>query len=244
MKKITIEQNIATILKNSPNNYNEEYKVGFTIQENTFFQKLVLKKILDNGVRVKPVDYSKALIVLSYFAGILEDDNKICENLVRASKALKAKEKEAGTNNRSHYLKLEAVVIECGLRGREKNTNYQDKTTFDEVNKRFEKYGPKIDSKNDDFRKPDFYYEGIASKIIDITRDEYHSFLTSVSNRSELSAVIFADAIFQTRPDDKEESLVKNKFSNKDYLNASIEALNHLKKNSSVEEWYKELGVK
>ena len=82
---------VGTLVKNLPELHDVEYKVVYNLHENTFFQKLISEKVLKD-VRVRPVDYFKALVFLTYFTGVIEEDYTVCENLVKISKALREEE--------------------------------------------------------------------------------------------------------------------------------------------------------
>jgi len=124
--KQDLEVHVGTLLKNLPEQHDIEFKVGFNLHSNTFFQKLVSKELIEKGVRIHTDDFYKGLVFLDYFCGVIENDYRVCDNLVKISKALRKAEKEKGEDKNASYLKLGVVVEEATLCAKENSDDYSD----------------------------------------------------------------------------------------------------------------------
>ena len=218
---------VGTLVKNLPELHDVEYKVGFNLHENTFFQRIVSKELLKKGVRVQPLDYFKALVFLDYFTGIIEDNHKVCDNLVAISKALRKDEKEAGENRGASYLNLSTVIAETGLYAKEK----QDDLDVDAVKSRYNSQ-PAVDF--DSAKKPDPYYKAMGAMVSALVQRK--ELLENIASRADLGAVVFTDAVLGILKDPNYQSKVNEALAKKDYLNASLIALEGLSKEVSLED--------
>jgi hypothetical protein len=233
--KENLVTHVGTLMKNLPELHDIEFKVGFNLNENTFFQKLIQKDLLEKGVRVKPVDYFRALGFLSYFTGVIEDDYNVCDNLVTISKKLREVEKKAGLDGEYAYVKLGTVVMEAGLCAQERgNEHYSDPLTIEAIRSRFENQGPIVDFGSENLRKADPYYIAMGHKVYDTVSEERREFLEGVSSRGDLIALIFSDCIMGVLDDKNYISNINQTLSGKNYFGASAAAMEGLRKEASL----------
>jgi hypothetical protein len=231
-------EHLGTLVKNFQPLHDLEYKVVFNLHENTFFQKLVSKEVLEK-VRVKPTDYMKSLLFLDYFSRILQNDFLVCDNLERLSKAIRDKERieeESGkVPNKgdlgASYFSLETVVIETGLYIREsrlKSTKMNlSKNEQIQIRTRYEKE-VQVNLKSPKTRSIEPFYEGIGEMVLCQFSDGASSFINGIKSRADLGALIFSDYVMNYLGDERENKKIISKLKSNDYLNASLVAYNLL----------------
>jgi len=232
-------KHIGLLVKNLAPMHDLEYKVTFNLHENTFFQKLIPKEILEK-IRVKPADYFKSLMFLDYFSRIIENDYSVCDNLENMSKALREEEKERGEDNGENglsYLNMCTVVLEAGLWANEKQLDSGKKMSrgkeLDEMKKRYAQE-KRIDFNSPNARKTEPFYEGIGEMVCDQIGGKMKPFLENISSRAELGALVFADSVLACLNDKNYSAKIFGKLSNKDYFSASLDAFELLARESSI----------
>lgn len=189
--KQNLAERIGLLLKNLPELHDREYTVGFNMHENTFFRKLVSDALLEKGVRVKPADYFKALLFLDYFSGVLEDDYKVCDNLVTISKKLREDEKASGKNTNASYLNIETVVEEAGLCAAEREAGfYSSKPRLKAIRKMYDSCNAKVDFGSPSIRKGEPYYEAIGLKVCELVSEKRRNMLENAASRAEVLALV------------------------------------------------------
>jgi hypothetical protein len=234
-----LRESVGTLVKNLDNLHETEYKVVFNLHENTFFQKLIPIEVLEK-IRVRAIDYFKALLFLGYFSKIIANDYSVCDNLETISKAIRDVEREKGEykgESGASYLNLETVVLEAGVWTKEKQIgsekNIPARKAIEETKKRY-KSEKQIDLNADNTRKIDCFYEGIGEMVCSQVSEKTKPFLEQSSSRADIGALVFADSILTFLRDKQYETAVYNKLANKDYLSASLIALKGLLKEASV----------
>jgi len=232
-------KHVGEIVKNLMPLHDLEYKVVFNLHENTFFQRLVSKDVLEK-VRAKPEEYFKALIFLDYFSRVIDNDCSVCDNLENLSKALRdqerARNEDKGEKGPS-YLTLETVVFETGLFAKEKlvKSGRKDiaKKEESEIKKRYLQEKP-VDLSSPDSRKLDPFYEAIGEMVSSQVSDKLQPYLNSVKSRADIGAIVFADSVLSVLQDKVSIQEVQNKLAMNDCYSASISALKALMKESSI----------
>lgn len=240
-------ERLGALIKNFNDLHDLEYKVTFNLNENTFFQKLVAREVLAE-VRIKPVDYLKSLVFLDYFSRTLYSDYSVCQNLETLSKSLREKEKaegkDAGEEGPS-YLSLETAVLEAGLWGKEKwiagSKRGFSKADVATMAKRF-KTEQVIDLRDAKSRKGEPFYSAIGEMVIAQVSDEFKPYLANANSRADVGAVIFTDSVMQYLKDSTQYKLISEEIANGKYFEASVDALQHLIKQSSIEKLQKAFG--
>lgn len=229
---------VGTLIKNLSALHDLEYEVGVNLHTTTFFQKLVSKEVLEKGVRVKPLDYFKALVFLDYFTSVIEDDYRLCDNLLTISKILRKDEKEKDVKDMgedSSYLSINTIVADAGLCAKEKGKNYYSKeSNIKKIRKRYDSQKDTIDFSSDSLRRADPYYEALGQMVCDLVGKEMEEQLRNVTSRVELGAVVFTDQILSVLKDSTYKSRVNETLSKKDYLEASLTALDGSSKEISL----------
>lgn len=225
-KKQNPREHAGELVKNLQNLHNTEYKIVFNLHENTFFQKMVNKEVLEKGVRVKPEDYFKALVFLSYFCGTLENDYTVCDNLVRISKVLREEEKTKGEDKGTSYLNLEAIVLGSAMATKErllktKQTSYTSKEKK-EIQKRYKTETPVSIT-----RQLDPYYEAIGEMVCSLVDENLKPYLGELSRRTDIEVLVFANAILPLL-NKAESKQVYDYLQKKDYFSASMNAFDSL----------------
>lgn len=228
---------VGTLVKNMKELHNTEFKIGFGLHANTFFQKLVSLNIIQGQARIRSDGFYKGLLFLDYYCNIINNDCKVCENLVTISKKLNEVAKEKGIDTSLRYLPLECVVVEAGLCSLEKGEDYY-KNELDAIEQRY----MGTDHKKEDMvvftprpeRKADPYYEAMGLMVADLVSDERRDTLKDVTNRHELQAVVFSDCALNIIKDQKYITKTNEQLKNKDYLKASMTALEGLMKESTL----------
>ena len=236
--KQDLRSRIGTLVKNSPDLHNLEYQVGINLHTTTFFQKMVSKEVLEKGVRIKPVDYFKALVFLDYFTTVIEDNYKLCDNLLTLSKTLRKQETDKDVKDMgkdSSYLRFNLVVADAGLCAKEKGIDYYSKEPhIKNVRKRYENLKYTVDFKSSSLRKVDPYYEAIGQMVCDLVDEKAQIQLKNVTSRIEVGAVMFTGSIFGMLKDANYKSKVNEALRRKDYFEASLSALDSLSKEISL----------
>lgn len=228
---------LGRLVKNLQPLHGTEYKVVFNLHENTFFQKIVPKEILEKGVRIRPIDYFKALVFLNYYTRIIEDNYQVCDNLVTLSKVLRKEERESGKDGEASYLSLEAVVLESAILTKERCFKKRKNICFDkkekqEIVKRYlAESSLNLDSPG--IRKLDPYYEAIGEMLCALVEDKIKPYLSEISRRTELEALVFTNSILPLL-NAKESKEIYDNLSRKDYLSASLIALDKIVKKVSI----------
>jgi len=239
MVKENENKHIGALLKSLKPLHNLEYKVVFNLHENTFFQKLVSKDVLDK-VRVRPIDYFKSLVVLDYFTRIMNNDYNVCDNLENLSKALRDKEKEKGVEDGEggvSYLSLDTVLFETGvfvnenrLKSGKKDITKKEES---EIKKRYSQE-EKFDLNSSGVRKLDPFYEAMGEMVCSQVSDNVKLYLIEANSRADLGAIVFSDSVLGVLEDDASKKEIYDKLSAKDYYSASLSALKSLMKESSL----------
>ena len=225
---MTGREYVGTLVKNLNPLHDLEYKTVFNLHENTFFQKLVSREVLER-VRVKPIDYFKALMFLDYFTRIVEKDFAVCDNLERLSKAIRDEERKEGIDKGekgASYLNLETVVFEAGIWAKEKGISKKSfgKKEIEEIRKRYQQEK----QIGFDAREPEPFYDGIGEMVCQQVGDKMKPYLIGTRSRADLGAIVFIDSILTFIEDKSVEAAVYSKLESKDYFSASILALKQL----------------
>lgn len=243
-KEQTSREHAGELVKNLQNLHDKEWDVVFNLHENTFFQKMVKKEVLEKGVRVKPEDYFKALVFLNYFCGTLKNDYTVCDNLVRISKVLREDEKARGEDGKASYLSLEAVVLGSVMVAKERLLeNKQTSYTAKEKKEIQERY--KTETPVSITRKLDPYYEAIGEMVCSLVDKNLKPYLREISRRTDIEALVFTNAVLPLLNKAESEE-VYDSLQKKDYFLASMSAFDillkktpkyfHTKFKSAVEE--------
>ncbi|VVB78015.1 Uncharacterised protein [uncultured archaeon] len=232
-------EHIGTIVKNLSPLHDLEYKVVFSMHENTFFQKLVSTEVIDR-TRVKPIEYFKSLMFLEYFTKVVEPGYTVCDNLETISKKLRESEREKGEDKGekgSSYLNLETVVFETGLFAKEalvkSGKKALTKKQESEIRKRYDLERP-VDLSSPNLRKLDPFYEAIGEMVASQLNDKSKPYLLGVKSRSDLGALVFSDSILGCIDDNATCTRVYSALANNNYYEASLIALKSLIYESSI----------
>lgn len=229
-----LAEQIGILLKNMPNLHDIEFKIGFSIHENTFLQKLVSSSNIDKGVRIKSGAFHKGLLFIDYFCTVLDNDFGVCDNLVTISKKFRDAERKKKEDKGASYLDFGLVVLEVGLYSKEKGDSYYAGCK-DEIKTRYMSE-PAIDINSDSLRKIEPYYGAIGAMVVDLVSDERKPFLGDARNRLQLNALVFTDCVLGWLKDQNYVQQVKDELQKKEYLQASLTALKALTKEASIEE--------
>jgi len=223
-------RHLGHLLKNASNCHNIEFERVFTLNENTYFQKMISEEILKKGPRIRPQDYLKSLAFLEYHGSIIENDYTVSDNLVTISKALRKTEREKGEDGMASYLNLKTVIIESALFTKERLKKQNKKSITLRGGKEIEKRylaEPVIDLTSETARKPDLYYEAIGTMMCDFISKKNQYLLERTKRKTELEAMIFTDSILPILTN-AEAKTVYDHLLKYDYFNASISAFNKL----------------
>ncbi|MBI5149050.1 hypothetical protein HZA33_05200 [Candidatus Pacearchaeota archaeon] len=228
---MSLEKYLGTLIRNLPNVNDMEFKVAFGLHSNTFLQKLVAESTIKKGVRIKRDDFYKGILFMDYYL-MLEGD-KICDNLILVSKALRKVEKEQENEEEDDeglsYFDLKAIMLEAGMYSQQMNVNYKNK--FDEFKTVYEK-SRKADMKN--AKEADLYYEAVGKMISDVVSKKRKEFLLGAESRRDLEALVFTDCILEgfNLTDETVESMLYNK----KFLDASLYSLDKLRKTVTLDQ--------
>ena len=232
-KEQDLRVRVGTLVKNLPELHDLEYKVGFNLHENTYFQKLISKEVMEKGVRVTPRSYFKAIMFLTYFTSVIEGDYKVCDDLVTLSKTLRAEEREAGKDGVASYLGLDVVVAEAGLCAKEKKIG-SDKVDVLVAKSRYDNQATPIDFDSGALRPIEPYYEGIGQMVCDLVSEERRELLMHVNSRAELEALVFTDCVLGLLKDATYRAKAEELLKKRDYLTASLIAIEGLRKEMTL----------
>ena len=212
-----LAERVGALIKNMPFKHSTEYKVQFNLQENTVFQKLISVDVIEKGVRIKPEQYFKGLIFLTYFTEVIENDPQVCDNLVAISKNLREEEKKRNINNSASYLEMDFVMLETGLGIHDHGDGHytKEKTA---IKARYAAGAGEISLD----RQVDPYYIAIGKMVYDMVSDQHKPLLEKVCSRSELGALIFVDSILGVLKNADEKAQLEAKLNSGEYLGGSI----------------------
>ncbi|MBM3199856.1 hypothetical protein FJZ53_02875 [Candidatus Woesearchaeota archaeon] len=236
--KQNLTGNLGALVKNFSNLHSIEPDSMLDLNTTTFLQKLVSKDVIDAGVRVKPKDYLKSLVLLEYFSGIIEGDYMACKNLAKISEKIRKIEDEEDTSvdphERDSYLTLPVVIAEAALCANEKEDTYSDNASLKKIKVRYQNHDMKIDLHSPKSKKPEPYYDMIGQMVLDVTSKSVEHYLEKVSSRAELSSLIFTGHALDMIKSDSQKSKVKTALEKKDYFSASLEALKGIMKDITI----------
>ncbi len=227
----SLVERVGALIKNMPFKHSTEYKVQFNLQENTVFQKLISVDVIEKGVRIKPEQYFRGLIFLTYFTDVIENDHQVCDNLVAISKNLREEEKKRNLNSSASYLEMDFVMLETGLGIHDHGDGHyiKEKTA---IKARYAACAGEISLD----RQVDPYYVAIGKMVYDMVSDQHKSFLEKVCSRSELGALIFVDSILGVLKNADEKGVIEEHLSRCEYLGASIAAAEALGKGANIDD--------
>ena len=233
-----IIERLGLFMRNIPNEHEKEYKFGTSITNNTFFQKLVPIRIIENKFEIKNDDYLRSLLFIDYLVNVIDRGN---DEIIRNYQTLNNYMKE---RNNDFSLNLEAIVMEAGLYVKEKPEDFlTDKKNVSEIKNLYDEKNTQINPESDNLKPVDLYYEAIGRMVYDLLSDDNKELLYNVKGKSGLKALVFTDAILQYLKDDEEKSKIKSilRLKNKkpktkikeylrngEYFSASIYALYNL----------------
>jgi len=226
MKKESLEQRMGKLLKNMPDENKTDYMVAFNFNHNTFFHKLIGKNVLERDMYIEPDDFFKGLVFVDYLTNALSGEEKVVDNLSYIYTEIKKKKKDAKLN-------LELILLETGLYVKEKDDFF--KKEMNSIRKRYNN-DSKVDFSSKDLKPADPYYESMGHMVCDLVGDENKEELENVESRNELKALVFSDCIYNHLSEEDAKKNIKEKIKKKDFLGASIAALEELTKinNDSV----------
>lgn len=236
-----IVQRIGTLMRNIPELHNTQYDVCFNLTENTFFRKLITNDVLEKGIRIKPRDFFKGLVLLTYFGEVLEKDYAVCDNIVAISKALRKEEKRKGQDGYGSYLSLNSILEEAGLYAKEKSRDYSDSALLAEIKGRYDSIA-KVDVNAASTRPADYYHEAMGKMVHDLFSEDNRKYLADAEGRADMSALLFTDCVFQYVTYDACKQSILGKLAAKDYLGASVSAILGLRAEASRSKLINYLG--
>jgi len=229
-------EHLGALVKNMTDLHQREYKIRYNLHENLFFRKLVSPQVLDK-LRAKPLDYFKSLIFLDYYTRILSDnDFSACDNIETLSKAVRDIEREKGianAENGASYFKLETVVLETGMCFKQKHAQAGlSKIPKNEITGARRRYQQDKISLT---RKIEPFYEGLGEMVKCQISEPMQRYIPGIKSRADLGALIFSDSVIAVIKNKKCTQEVVAMLECKDYLGASITALDYLASESSPE---------
>ncbi len=233
-ESLSLTDRIGTIVKNLPNLHNTEYTAGINLHTTTLFQKMISKGVLEKELRIKSVDYCKALIFLNYFTEVLENNYTSCDNLSTISKVLREgneeelADSEIDPQEMPWYLGIRTVVAEVALSAKEKGKEHYSKTEKDNIEKRYNERNHYVDFSSQSIKKSEPYYKAIGQMLLDIAGKDAEKHLENTSSKVELEAIIFTSIISGILKDASCKSKVDDELQKKNYLCASILAIESL----------------
>jgi len=234
-------KHLGILIKNLPPLHDLEYRAVFSLHENTFFQKLVAKDVIEK-VRIKPVDYFKALVFLDFFSGVIAADYSPCQTLEDLSKLMRIEEKKQAKEEGREppeeedsisYLGLKTVVTEAGLWMNERaiklNTELVNKKLIADIKKRYDQE-PVIDFTSPSTRASEPFYEGIGELVVNLASEPMRKYLVNTSRRADIGAIVFSEYVMQFFGDKKYSPQIMALLNAKDYIGATTLSLKQLVK--------------
>jgi hypothetical protein len=228
-----VKQKIGYLLKNVVNEHDKEYTHGYQIHHNTIMQKLIPTSIIENDLEIKEDDYFKGLMFLDYLSNVISTENKVLDNLSKLQKGV--------TKINKLPINLDIIILETGLYAKEKE-DLLNKEAIPKIQERYTKRNHKPNTSVSD-KKPDLFYQGIATMIYDMVSDENKQELLRIKGKNDLRALIFTDSILSHLKSSESRTKILKSLKD-DFLDASITALEELRKEVSLRDLEKYLGVK
>jgi hypothetical protein len=232
---------LGCILKNIPYEHGREYEYVFNLAHNTFFQKMVPRKIIECGFDMEPEKYFGLVIFLDYLTSVLLGDEKVLNNLRIIYEYMKK-------SSEAFKLESDLVILESALSAKELVIEYKNKTGkeyfrehFAEIKERYNQhnYIPDINSKSS--RETDPYYNAIGLMIYNLFSDESKEELLHVKGKGDLKALLFVDYAMRYLKNEELRKQVKENLKRHDYFTASVLVIDELQKEvtCSLEEFKK-----
>ena len=228
--KNDLETEAGRFMKSLSSLHDIEHKLRYHLHETTFFQKVVPKEILEKGVRIKPKDYFKGLAFVSYYCNIIEGNSTLCDSLVDISKKLREKEKQSGLDGGASYLSLKSVMLEAVLESAETNKS--------NIKSRYDQAYSKI--KKADDAGP--FYIAMGTMLLDTLNDKRKPIVSDISALVDYHAIIFTDEILSELKNPTEIKRIETFIKKKNYLEASIAAMNAMTDVATRDKLLEQLG--
>jgi len=222
MLEIRPEVKIGYLLQNMESESTKNYIFNFDPVQTLFLNKLVNENVLDKRIIIKAEDFFKGIVFIDYFTSIICNETGLIDDLYDFAKKLEHQNQELDPE-------LDFITKYASTYYLHHNTKF----SFSEVrSKSLERYQRKNKKYEPEFivtRKVSAIYEGLGSMVYDLANNNViKQELPNMLYLYDIKAALFVDAILDNIQSDEFKEKILEKFSKKDYYNASILAISSL----------------
>ncbi|MGV8087384.1 MAG: hypothetical protein ACP5N1_07165 [Candidatus Woesearchaeota archaeon] len=207
---------IATLLEQSNNLSNKIYRLNFDPVQEIVLKKMVGEDMLNKRLIIEANDFFKGLLTLNYYCSVIAKSYDVVDSL--HDYALKL---ERLDRSRDPLIK---DVVEYILMDSFKKNIFVGDNIDRSAKSAYISLKRNVDLSGVKFTRVSPIYTS-AANIIKDTVPNLYSNVSLIDSRIDLNALVFIDTIYPYIRDDNNLSKITSLLVNKDFLNASINAL-------------------
>jgi hypothetical protein len=217
---------IASLLEQSNNLSNKTYRLNFDPIQEIVLKKMIGDDMLNKRLIIEEHDFFKGIFLLNYYCSVIAKSYDVVDSLYSYAKQLERIDKSKDPVMKD--------VIEYVLQDSLKKSIFVGKYVERGTNSAYNSMKQNINLSGVQFITVSPIYSG-AAKIIEDTLTNLESSVLNIESRADLNALIFTDALYPYIQNDSNFNKVTNLLEKKDFLHASITALQIASKNYYTE---------
>jgi len=207
---------IASLLEQSNNLSNKTYRLNFDPIQEIVLKKMVGEDMLNKRLIIEENDFFKGIFLLNYYCSIIAKNYDVVDSLYSYAKHL-----ERIDRSKDPVMKdVVDYVLQDSIRKSIFVGKYVERSTVAAYNSMKQD----INLSGVQFMTVSPIYTG-AAQIIKNTLTNLESNLFKIDSRADLNALIFTDALYPYIQNDSNFNKVNALLEKKDFLHASITAL-------------------
>jgi len=207
---------IASLLEQSNNYSNKTYRMNFDPVQEIVLKKMIGEEVLNKRLIIEEHDFFKGIFFLNYYCSVIAKSYDVIDSLYDYAKQLERVDK--------HKDPVIADVVEKVLQNSFKKNIFVSDHAERGTREAYNSMKQNINLSGAQFVKPSPVYSS-AAQIIKNTVNNLEQNLSTIESRADLNALVFTDAIYPYIRTDSNLPMVNNLLEKKDFLNASITAL-------------------
>jgi hypothetical protein len=207
---------IASLLEQSDNISNKTYRVNFDPVQEIVLKKMVGEPMLNKRLIIEEHDFFKGIFVLNYYCSIVSKNYDVADSLYKFAVQLEKKDKSKDP--------VMQDVIEHILQNSLQTTALLDNYSERSIKAGYNSMKHVVDLSGARFTRVSPIYTG-AAKIIKDSVTNLERYLSKIDSRADLDALIFTDALYPYILEDQNLPYVDALLEKKDFLKASVSAL-------------------
>ena len=217
---------VASLLEQSNNLSNKTYRLNFDPVQEITLKKMVGEDMLNKRLIIEEHDFFKGILLLNYYCSVIAKSYDVVDSLYSFAVQL-----ERVDRSKDPIIK---DVIEHVFQDSFKKNIFVGDYVERGTRAAYNSMKQDINLSGVQFIKVSPIYSG-AAKIINDTLTNLEPNLLTIESRADLNALIFIDAIYPYIMSDSNLPQVNRLLEKKDFLNASITALQIASKNYYTE---------